>query len=143
MWPVILVVSVILICIGSLHVFEKERITAMSVAFGFAAIFVLISGLHMSPVYNVWKQGLDGEAALAKAVQTKQIMIQTSLAEKESAQNKADAISIMGQAAKAYPEYRQQEFMTALGESLREGNVNQVIYIPTEAMIPIIEAGKR
>jgi hypothetical protein len=70
-------------------------------------------------------------------------MIETARAEKESALLRAEAIVIMGEAAKKYPEYRQQEFMQAFGEALREGNVSQIIYVPTEANMPILEAGKR
>jgi len=70
-------------------------------------------------------------------------MIETAKAEKDSAQHRADAIKIMGAAAKKFPEYRQQEFMQAFGEALREGNISQVIYVPTETNIPILEAGKR
>ncbi|WP_312307640.1 hypothetical protein [Acinetobacter variabilis] len=47
-----------------------------------------------------------------------------------------------GQAAKDYPEYRKQEFIGAFGEALREGRIQQIIYVPTEANIPIVEAGK-
>jgi len=106
-------------------------------------VFLVGGGCYGYPQWNVWNQGLSGQAALAKATQTKQIMIEASLAEKESAQNKADAIMIMGKAAKEFPEYRTQEFVTAFGEALREGNIQQIIYVPTEALIPILEAGKR
>jgi len=95
------------------------------------------------PVYGVWQQGLSGEAMLKKATMTKQVMIETARAEKESAQLRADAIEIMGAAAQKFPEYRQQEFMQAFGEALREGNISQIIYVPTESNIPILEAGKR
>ena len=95
------------------------------------------------PMWNVWRAGLSGEAALNRAEQTKQIMIETAKAEKLAAIERAEAISIMGEAAKQFPEYRQQEFMQAFGEALREGNISQVIYVPTEANVPILEAGKR
>jgi len=114
--------------------------TLIGTAATIGVIGVMMWGI---PTYNVWEQGLAGEAALKKAVQTKQIMIETALAEKDSAVHRAAAINIMGEAAKMYPEYRQQEFMLAFGEALREGNIEQIIYVPTEANIPINEAGKR
>ena len=77
-------------------------------------IIILIAFLFwFFPVYGVWQQGLSGEAMLKKATMTKQVMIETARAEKESAQLRADAIEIMGAAAKKFPEYRQQEFMQA------------------------------
>ena len=105
-----------------------------------AVLGLLFFGL---PMWNVWRSGLSGEADLMRAEQTKKIMIETARAEKESAKLRAEAIEIMGAAAKNYPEYRNQEFIQAFGEALREGKINQVIYVPTEANIPVMEAGKR
>jgi regulator of protease activity HflC (stomatin/prohibitin superfamily) len=95
------------------------------------------------PLYSVWQQGLSGEAALHKARQTRQIIIEQARAEKESATFRAEAIRIVGESAQAYPEYRKQEFMGAFAEALQEGNIRQIIYVPTEANLPILEAGKR
>jgi hypothetical protein len=109
-----------------------------------SAVGVLITALMLIiPQYNVWQKGLAGEADLKKAEQTKLIMIETAKAEEDSARYRARAIEIMGEAAKKYPEYRQQEFMQAFGEALREGNIDQIIYVPTESNIPVLEAGKR
>ena len=102
-----------------------------------AVIALLFWGL---PKWNVWRSGLSGEAALMRAEQTKKIMIETARAERDASSLRAEAIKIMGQAAKEFPEYRQQEFMQAFGEALREGNIRQIIYVPTEANIPILEA---
>lgn len=95
------------------------------------------------PTYKVWQRGLDGEAELRRAEQTKKITIEIARAEEEAATLRANAIAIMGEAAQKYPEYRQQEFMSAFGEALREGTISQIIYVPTEANMPIMEAGKR
>lgn len=119
--------------------FTKKDITIIS-AIVIALIFFIFFAY---PMWTVWRAGLNGEAELNKAEQTKQIMIETARAEKEAASLKAEAIQIMGQAAKDFPEYRQQEFMQAFGEALREGNISQVIYVPTEANLPVLEAGKR
>ena len=113
-------------------------------ALGFLGVITIVVALFWGlPVWNVWKQGLSGEAALAKAEQTKKIMIETARAEVEAAELRAKAIKIMGEAAKNYPEYRLQEFMGAFAEALKEGNIQQIIYVPTEANIPVLEAGKR
>lgn len=84
-----------------------------------------------------------GKAILAEAEFAKMARIESAKAEKESAQLTADAIAIVGEAAQKYPEYRTQEFMLAFGEALREGNIDQILYVPTEANIPITEAGAR
>lgn len=84
-----------------------------------------------------------GKAILAEAEYSRSARVEQARAEKEAAQLTADAIEIVGEAAKAYPEYRQQEFYLALGEAFREGQIDQIIYLPTEAGLPLTEAGKR
>lgn len=106
--------------------------------FGLGIIVVLLFGM---PQYCVWQQGLSGEATLRKAEQTRQILIEQARAEKESATLRSEAIEIIGQAAKEYPEYRYQEFLGAHAEALTNCNV-ELIYVPTESNIPITEAGK-
>ena len=82
---------------------------------------------------------MQGKANLRQAEQEKMIMIETAKAEKEAAVQRAEAIRIMGEAAKEFPEYRQQEFIAAFGEAIQDGSINQIIYVPTEANIPITE----
>ncbi|TJZ53280.1 hypothetical protein FAZ15_18160 [Sphingobacterium olei] len=103
-------------------------------------IFGLMFGL---PQYSVWQQEMAGKARLAEATQSRQILIEQARAEKEAALLQAEAIKIMGEAAQKYPEYRKQEFIGAFGEALKQGKINQIIYVPTEANIPVLEAGKR
>ena len=105
---------------------------------------VLLAALFWGlPVWNVWKSGLSGEAELRRAEQEKMIMIEQARAEKESAVLRAEAIQIIGQATKDFPEYRQQEFIGAFANAIQDGSIHQIIYVPTEANIPITEAGKR
>ncbi|MET4693614.1 hypothetical protein [Endozoicomonas lisbonensis] len=123
---------------------SKSKNSLLPLFTGVVGVIVIVVALFWGlPVWNVWKQGLSGEAALAKAEQTKRITIETARAEVEAAELRAKAIEIMGEAAKNYPEYRLQEFMGAFAEALKEGNIQQIIYVPTEANIPILEAGKR
>ena len=113
---------------------------AMIAAF---VVIIFLFFLFAWPQYKVWQQGMAGQAQLSKAQQSKQIAIETAKAELESAKLRAEAIKVMGKAAQEYPEYRQQEFIGAFGEALREGNIKQIVYVPTEANIPVLEAGKR
>lgn len=90
--------------------------------------------------YDVWSMEMKGKAALMEATQTRQIQVEQARGEKEAAQLRADAIAIVGKAAQDFPEYRTQEFIGAFGEALRDGSISQIIYVPTEASIPLLEA---
>jgi uncharacterized membrane-anchored protein YhcB (DUF1043 family) len=104
-------------------------------------LIALIGGLMVGlPQYKVWQQGLAGEANLKRAEQEKQIMITTAQAEVDAAKHRAEAIEIMGEAAKKYPEYRLQEFMAAFAEALQNDSIDKIVFVPTEANIPITEA---
>lgn len=92
--------------------------------------------------YSVWSAEMKGKARLMEASQSKQIMIETAKAEVEAATLRAEAIEIIGKKAKMYPEYRMQEFIGAFGEALNNDKINTIIYVPTEANIPILEAGR-
>lgn len=120
--------------------FLKNLVIAFIV---FAAVIACILSLMFGvPRYIVWQQEQSGMASLAKAAQTRQILITQAEAERDAARARADAIAIMGEAAQKYPEYRQQEFVAAFAEALKEGNIQQLVYVPTEAMIPIMEKNR-
>lgn len=107
---------------------------------------MIISGFGLAAVsrwYDVWSMEMQGKAKLAEASQSRQIQVEQAKAEKESATLRADAIAIVGQATKDFPEYRQQEYIGAFAEALKEGKMSQIIYIPTEAGMPILEAGRK
>jgi len=117
------------------------------------AVLVIVGGLAgvimiFQPVrvwiaeYSVRTAELHGEAELKRAEQNRQILVEQARAERDAAQLTADAIAIVGQAAKDFPEYRQQEFIRAFGEAVKDHAVNTVIYVPTEGNIPITEAGR-
>ena len=108
-------------------------VTLVSVMFSIAAL---------SSWYNVWSMEMAGKARLAEASQSRMIQVEQAKAEKESAILRAEAIAIVGQAAKDYPEYRTQEYIGAFAEALKEGKMSQIVYIPTEAGMPILEASR-
>ena len=107
------------------------------------AVFVLVAfvaALFGYPHYKVWSAGMTGKASLMQAEQERKIQIEQAKAELESAKLRADAISIVGKASKEYPEYRTQEFIGAFAEAVKSDKIEQIIYVPTEANIPIVEA---
>lgn len=105
----------------------------------FLFIVLLMAGC---PAYNLYSQKMEGKAELLKQEQTRKIQIEQARAEKESADLRAEAIRTIGQAAKDFPEYRLQEFIGAFAEALQNGNIQKIIYVPTEANIPITEASR-
>ena len=100
------------------------------------------------PHYAVWQQSKEGEAELAKAEQNRQIAIQEAKAKEESAMSLANAEVIraqgIAQANKIIGDSLQNNdaYIHYLWiEALRESQ-NDVIYIPTEAGIPITESAR-
>lgn len=115
------------------------------------ALFILIGGvgscMFVRPRYNVWKQEMEGKAEFAKAEQNRKIKIEEARANLEAEKLNAQAeVERAKGAAKAIqiengsltPEYIQYLWVRQQG-SLGD---KTVIYIPTEASLPILEAGR-
>jgi len=111
-----------------------------------ALIGVMMDGM---PRYTVWQQEMSGKAEFAKAEQNRKIKIQEAMALKESAKYQAEAEverargvaeanKIIGDSLKGNEAYLRYLWVNGLNE-----NGQNVIYIPTEAGMPILEAGKR
>lgn len=110
----------------------------------FGIILLLVVGLGVAffwggPHYTVWSQGMKGTAELRRAEQNKQIQIEQAKAELESAKLRAQAIAIEGEMAAKYPEFRTQQFIGAFAQAMENGSIEKIIYVPTEAGIPILE----
>lgn len=108
----------------------------------FLMFAIFIYPVFIKPAIRVWQQEQEGRATLARANQERQILVTQAQAEKEAAKERAEAIRIIGEAAKKYPEYRQQEFLGAYADALKSDTIQKIIYVPTEANIPITEAGR-
>ena len=92
------------------------------------------------PLVGPWAQEREGLANLRQAEQERRILVEQAQAEKDAAAARAEAIGIVGQAAQDFPEYREQEFIGAFAEALSSCQGMQVIYVPTEGNIPVLEA---
>ena len=112
-------------------------------------LLALVVGAWGWPQYRVYQQGLEGEAELARAQQNRQIAIQEAQAKRdaaamlaqaevERAKGVAEANKIIGDSLRGNESYLRWLWI----EGLR-GEGQQVIYVPTEAGLPILEAGKR
>jgi hypothetical protein len=113
-------------------------------------LFMLVGGCMAGyPQYKVYENRLAGEAELEGQKFRKQVAIQAAMAKKESAGMLADAEvlraegvakanKIIGESLKGNEAYLRYLWISNL-----ENSKGDVIYIPTEAGIPILEAGKR
>ena len=113
------------------------------------AVFGIVLGLCFGwPQYKVWQQEKEGQAELAKAEQNRQIAIQEAKAKEESAKSlanaeviRADGVAkaneIIGNSLKNNDAYIHYLWIEALKESKDE-----VIYVPTEAGVPITESSR-
>ena len=130
---------------------DRGSNTGMIVGFGATGSIVVVGliclGLWGCPHYHVYEQTMSGRARLAEAESSKQIMTTEAHArmdsakllaeaEVERAKGVARANEIIGKSLEGNEAYLR--YLWILG--LQEGK-NEVIYVPTEANLPILEAG--
>jgi len=101
------------------------------------------------PQYNVYEARLAGEAVLAKAENSRQVAVREALAKKDAAKLLADAevtrAEGVAQANKIIGEslHNNEAYLRYLWITDVAGNGKAtVIYVPTEAQLPILEAGR-
>jgi len=98
--------------------------------------------------YKVWSREKDGQASLAEAEWSKKIAVEEAkakldsakleaLAEVERAKGVAEANKIIGDSLKNNDAYLRYLWINGL----HDGN-SEIIYVPTEANLPILEAGR-
>ena len=122
-----------------------RTILAVAVVAVAVSVFVGIC-MWVFPKYDVWASEMSGKAEFAKAEQNRKIKIEEAKAnleaeklnaeaEVERAKGAAEAIKIEnGSITPTYIQYLWVRQQNLAGE-------NKVIYIPTEAGLPILEAG--
>lgn len=129
---------------------EGEVTVILGIAF---VLFLLLGGIggcmRFYPEYNVYQQRKAGEAMLAHAQASKEVAVAEARAKMESAtllagaeveraKGVAQANKIIGESLKDNESYLRYLWINGL-----EGNNPTVIYVPTEANLPILEAGRR
>lgn len=117
-----------------------------------AGLFFLVGAIWgfcaLGRSYDVWAQGKEGEAELARAESNRQIKTLEAKATMESSKHLADAEiirargvaeanKIIGDSLKGNESYLRYLWISGL-----EGASKEVIYVPTEANLPILEAGR-
>lgn len=109
-------------------------------------IALVILGMWGCPRYNVYSQKKEGEALLAHSVAAKEVMVNEAKAKMESASLLANADTIRAHGiarsnqiigSSLTPEYLHWFWIEGL-----EKNQNAVIYVATEANLPIMEANR-
>jgi predicted aminopeptidase len=109
-------------------------------------VIMTVGGMWGCPQYHVYSQRMEGEAMLAHAQSSKEVAVAEAKAKMESAKLLADAEvmraegvakanKIIGESLKGNEAYLRYLWVNNL-----ENGRNQVIYIPTEAGMPILEA---
>ena len=132
---------------------KKEVIDTMRLvkdAFIIGSVLIIV-GLAGCPQYNVWAQGLAGKAALKRAEQDRQITVQEAKAKEESAgllakaeikraSGVAEANKIIAKGLGGPEGYLRYLYIDAIQTHAGEGG--QIIYVATEAGLPILEANR-
>ena len=102
------------------------------------------------PLYNVWASEQAGKAALAEAESSRQIAVVEAKAKMDSAESLANAEvirangvakanQIIGASLKDNGEYLDYLWLT---EKISTDADKEIVYVPTEAQLPILEAGR-
>lgn len=117
----------------------------------FGGLGLLMVSMAGCPFYNVWEQEMRGRAELSRAEQNRKIRIQeasakleaaklTAQAEVEEAKGAAEANKIMADSLGGAEEYLRWKYINMLSE--KSDGERTIIYVPTEAQIPITEANR-
>jgi len=130
-------------------VFIRTFVAIIAIISGILIIIAICWGIHaIGCKYVVWEQGKIGQAELQRADWNRQILVREAKAKEESAvllaqaeieraKGVAKANKIIGQSLKNNETYLRYLFVNNL-----ENSKNQVIYVPTETNLPILEASR-
>jgi regulator of protease activity HflC (stomatin/prohibitin superfamily) len=114
----------------------------------FIAVTIMMFGL---PMYNVWQQEMAGKAEMAKAEQNRRILVEEAKArleaEKLNAQAEIERAKGMAEAMKIEngtlnTVYNQYLFIRTLEKLADKGNLPQIIYMPSEGLVPVMDVSQ-
>lgn len=133
--------------------YKETNYALWGTAWAFMGLFIFAAlvtvGMVGCPKYNVYSKRLEGEAMLAHAQASKEVAVAEAKAKNESAEllaqaevkrarGVAQANEIIGTSLKNNEAYLRYLWINGL-----ESNNPTVIYVPTEANLPILEATRR
>ena len=127
---------------------KSQCLVKVGVFASVAIIGLALISMWAMPHYSVWQQGLAGEAELRRAEQNRKIAVNEAEAKRdaakmlaeaeiERAKGVAEANRIIGESLKDNESYLRYLWV----QGLQDGS-SEVIYVPTEAGLPILEAGR-
>lgn len=121
---------------------------------GLAFVVLFLIGFLMFglPIYRVWQQEMSGRAEMAKAEQNRRILVEeakarleaeklNAQAEVERAKGMAEAMSIENGTLNST--YNQYLFIRTLEKLADKGNLPQIIYMPAEGLVPVIDVTEK
>ena len=122
--------------------------TFIQILVSIGVVAAIIVGLMFGiPKYNVWQQEMEGKAEMARAEQNRMILVEeakakleaeklNAQAEIERAKGMAEAMEIEN--GKLTSTYNQYLFIRTLEKISDKGSLPQIIYMPTEGMVPVM-----
>jgi hypothetical protein len=116
---------------------------------GFGVFLFVAFLMWVLPVYSVWSRKKKGEADLAEANFGEQVAIAQAnarlkaadlnrMAEEIDALAVSNSVKVIGNALKNNEGYIRWQWIKMMGET-----DSDIIYVPTEANLPILEAGRK
>ena len=128
----------------------KTKIPFVSISV--AVVLVIAVMMFGLPMYNVWQQEMAGKAEMAKAGQNRKILVEEAKArleaEKLNAQAEIERAKGMAEAMKIEngtlnSVYNQYLFIRTLEKLADKGNLPQIIYMPSEGLVPVMDVSKK
>lgn len=118
------------------------------ISIAFASLALVAAGILLFSYVNLWSSSKNGEAQLREADWNRQIAVREAQAKKDSstllaqaeierAKGVAAANKIIGDSLKANENYLRYLWIDSL-----QHTKDQIIYIPTEAGLPLLEASR-
>lgn len=127
---------------------ENGDVKVSGVIFSLVIGFILLLSffMYVVPIYNVWSAEMSGKAQYAEAEQNRNIVILEATAKKESAVQYAQAeierARGVAEANKIISTTITEPYLRYLWIQGLQTNQMQVVYVPTEANLPIMEANR-
>ncbi|OQB41187.1 MAG: hypothetical protein BWY04_00994 [candidate division CPR1 bacterium ADurb.Bin160] len=129
------------------EVVDRKKViwVVIGVVFTILLILVLMWGI---PTYQVWEQEMSGKAEMARAEQNRKILIEEAKAkleaEKLNAEAEVERAKGMAQAmeienGKLSSTYNQYLFIRTLEKLADKGSIPQIIYLPSEGLVPVMD----
>lgn len=130
---------------------EKKNHTAVVFGIILFVVFIVCLGMFGLPRYNVWQQEMAGKAEMAKAEQNRRILVEEAKAkleaEKLNAQAEIERAKGMAEAMKVEngtlnETYNQYLFIRTLEKLADKGDLPQIIYVPSNGLLPVMDINK-